>query len=310
MACYSPIQAFRSPGQINGKYKVIFGDTAPLDFVPIQLPCNQCIGCRLERSRQWAVRCIHEAQCHKENCFITLTYNDENLPLDRSLHKSHFQNFMKRLRKYVYPQKIRYYMCGEYGAPENGSRPHYHACIFGYDFKDKELFNVRENISIFSSDVLSDIWGKGFCTVGELNFQTAAYTARYVTKKITGEKAEQLSDLGLKHYEWLCPITGEITELVPEYTSMSLKPGIGKKWLDKYQNDVYSHDTVVVNGVKTRPPRYYDKLLHNENSDKLEELKKARQEKAVSYEANNTVERLKVRETIQEKRFKQLKRSL
>ena len=307
MPCYKPVTALRSPAKINGKYKVLF-NTAPADFLPIQLPCGQCIGCRLERSRQWAVRCMHEAQMHQENCFITLTYSDDQLPRDRSLHKHHFQKFMKRLRKAIAPKKVRYYMCGEYG--DNTKRPHYHACLFGYDLPDKELFRTTDGINLYSSASLEQIWGKGFVTVGDVTFESAAYVARYVTKKITGIRADELDEIGLKHYEWLCPITGEVTELQPEYTAMSLKPGIGKTWLDKYDSDVYNHDHVIVNGKKCRPPRYYDKLLESYDSEKLEELKKSRQEKAVLHEKNNTLDRLMVREKVQNQRFKQLKRTL
>jgi len=272
------------------------------------LPCGQCIGCRLERSRQWAVRCMHEAQMHEENCFITLTYSEDQLPQDRSLHKQHFQKFMKRLRKAIAPKKVRYYMCGEYG--DNTKRPHYHACLFGYDPRDKELYRTTDGINLYSSAGLEQIWGKGFVTIGSVTFESAAYVARYVTKKITGRKADALDEIGLKHYEWLCPITGEVTELQPEYTAMSLKPGIGKTWLDKYDSDVYNHDHVIVNGKKCRPPRYYDKVLESYDSEKLEELKIHRQEKAVLHEKNNTLDRLMVREKVQNQRFKQLKRSL
>jgi hypothetical protein len=134
MPCYFPITAWRSKDGKNeaGKWPVVFKPTAGYLDKELKLPCGRCIGCRLERSRQWAVRCVHEASLHEKNCFITLTYSPENLPKDGSLDVSHFQKFMKRFRKRFGPG-IRFFHCGEYG--ESLSRPHYHACIFGFDFE-------------------------------------------------------------------------------------------------------------------------------------------------------------------------------
>ena len=140
MPCYYPIDGWRSKN-VNpetGKRSIVFTkDQAFLDM-PVKVPCGQCIGCRLERSRQWAMRCVHEAQLHEDSCFITLTYNDENLPDDASLNVKHFQNFMKEFRAAIAPKKVRFFHCGEYGE-HNGTykheqsyglsslgRPHYH----------------------------------------------------------------------------------------------------------------------------------------------------------------------------------------
>jgi len=99
MACYHPLTAYLSGHQTNnatGKAyrRVSFKETDEHDR-QISLPCGQCIGCRLERSRQWAMRCIHEAQLHQNNCFITLTYDDEHLPKDLSLDHRDFQLFFR-----------------------------------------------------------------------------------------------------------------------------------------------------------------------------------------------------------------------
>jgi hypothetical protein len=151
----------------------------------ITLPCRQCIGCLLERSRQWAIRSMHEASLHIKNCFITLTYRPEDLPPFGSLDYKHFQLFMKRLRKKFTGQKIKFYMCGEYG--ENLSRPHYHACLFGFSFPDLVRYHkTPTGDQLYTSVILNDLWGKGSCTVGEVNFKTAGYTARYCLKKLNG----------------------------------------------------------------------------------------------------------------------------
>ena len=106
----------------------------------VVLPCGQCYACRIAKSREWASRCVMESKLHKENCFITLTYNDEHLPSDLSLQKDDFTKFIKRLRKNT-GDKIRYYACGEYG--DLYQRPHFHACLFGYRPDDLVLFSVR-----------------------------------------------------------------------------------------------------------------------------------------------------------------------
>ena len=151
------------------------------------VPCGQCIGCRLERSRQWAIRCVHEASLHTDNCFITLTYSPDCLPSDGSLNHDDFQKFFKRLRKHIAPKKIRYYMCGEYGEdlqqPSKLGRPHFHACLFGLDFDDKQLYIVRDDVKLYTSATLEKIWGKGFVTIGDVTFESAAYVARYIAKK-------------------------------------------------------------------------------------------------------------------------------
>ena len=152
MPCYKPLKAFQC---LDGS--IVFAELKRNDIVKsLELRCGQCVGCRLERSRQWAVRCMHEASLYKNNCFLTLTYSDEYLPDDYSLHYEDFQKFMKRLRKRfkglepaAYAEStdkmkrlrkrlkfpIRFYMAGEYG--EQFGRPHFHACIFNFDFSDK-----------------------------------------------------------------------------------------------------------------------------------------------------------------------------
>lgn len=191
-------------------------------------------------------------------------------------------------------------MCGEYG--EKLSRPHYHICLFGLDFQDKEVFKNEEGILTYTSDTLEEIWGKGFCTTGELNFQTAAYTARYIAKKITGKKAEE-------HYQTLDPTTGELIQLEPEYNRMSLKPGIGAEWFEHYQSDVFPSDFLIHKGQKIKTPRYYDKLHEITGAD-MEIIKKRRIIRARKDAENNTPERLAVREKIKCLKFNQLQRNL
>lgn len=105
MACYHPAKAVRT---LAGDVRFVSQSTVDGDL--LKLPCGQCIGCRLEKSRQWAVRCLDEAQMHSENCFITLTNTDESVAkYGRSLDVGVFQKFMKRLRKEVEPLRLRFF---------------------------------------------------------------------------------------------------------------------------------------------------------------------------------------------------------
>lgn len=291
MSCYHPISAFRTP---TG---VVFSALRRHDILgDIELPCGQCIGCRQRRARDWATRCAHEASQHDQNCFVTLTYSDENLPPDGSLRHRDFQLFMKRLRDKLKLHKPRYYMCGEYG-PQT-QRPHYHACIFGLDFQDRIPQGRSKSGQVFySSPTLDSLWQLGHATVQPFNQATAAYTARYVVEKLTG-------DLGRAAYG----------TRKPPYNAMSRRPGLGASWLSRYgASDVHPGDYVVSDGVKSGPPKFYDRLRLRSTKtvvgdlvvarddvqlDAIEETKQARVDKARLHLADQTPERLRVREIV------------
>lgn len=301
MTCYYPLKGYRAkePGP-NGKRKIVFNFADGYVDLPIKVPCGQCIGCRLERSRQWALRCKYEAQLHDNNCFITLTYSDEHLPDDYSVDVRVFQLFMKRLRK-KYGSDIRFFHCGEYG--EKYGRPHYHAILFNMDFDDKILLKIVNGQRIYTSDALLSLWPYGFNTVGDVTFQSAAYVARYCLKKLTGPDSE-------KAYDRIHPVTGELVRVKPEYATMSRRPGIGTAWFKNYKRDVYPHDYVVHDGQKMRPPKFFDGLFEHDNPKEFGRLKGRRMSNARKHEWNNTSERLRVRETVKEAQISQLKRGL
>lgn len=255
----------------------------------LTLPCGKCITCKLEHSRQWAVRMVHEAQMHSSNCFVTLTYAPEYLPENGSLDKTHVQKFMKRLRKHFSDRKIGVYYCGEYG--ERFARPHYHLCLFNLDFPDKvESFSHKKN-QYYNSKILSKLWPFGRHEISDLNFLTAAYVARYCTKKITGKDAE-------KHYDGR----------VPEFSGMSLKPALGLNWILKYgETDVWPYDHIVINGRKAKPPRYYDKVLERIDPVRYEALLHDRYERSKSREPD-THQRLLSREQCKFSQMKNLER--
>lgn len=300
MPCYRPIGAYKTQ---TGE--ILFAERGNI-LNNIDLPCGRCVGCRLERSRQWAVRMMHERQMHSDACFVTLTYNDNNLPKHGTLNHEDFQKFIKRLRQWAHRNKqppIRYYMCGEYGEQKN--RPHYHAAIFGLAFRhDSYPWKKGEGgFMTFRSPTLEKLWTLGDSNIGELTFESAGYIARYIMKKITG-------DLAKTHYTVIDPDTGEITSIQPEYCKMSLKPGIGATWLQKFQSDVYPNDRVITKGVETKPPKYYDKLLKRTQPELLETLKMNREIKQREKGGvDNRNERLKVREEVTNARIRELKRN-
>lgn len=299
MPCFHPMPAVR---MTDGSVKFVSRNKKGVDGT-LELPCGQCIGCRLERSRQWAMRCLHESTLYENNSFITLTYSDENLPEGGSLQYEDFQRFMKRLRKRT-KSKIRFYMGGEYG--ENGTiRPHYHACLFGYDFPDKVFYKrTGSGEKIYTSKLLESLWPFGLSSVGNVTFESAAYIARYCIQKVTGDLAEA-------HYR-VVTNDGVIVDRTPEFNHMSLKPGIGAAWLRKYRTDVFPRDFVVINGVKTKPPKYYDVLFQREDAGTFSEIVAQRELDGYqqTLKGENSTKRLHVREQVQAARLSMLKRGL
>lgn len=296
MDCMNPMYAvkigdkFRFVGAVNGtsqaKRKYLYDTTGNF----IILPCGQCIACRLNKSRDWATRCVLEAKMHEQNCFITLTYSEENCPPDMSLQKRDFTNFIKRLR-FNTGKKIRYYAAGEYG--DLHGRPHFHACLFGYKPDDLVLWQYRDGVALYNSATLSKAWQyKGFVSVGDVTFESAAYVARYVTKKITGDRSEE-------HYHGR----------QPEYTVMSRRPGIAANFFEKYSTDIYGKDFIVIRDqIKCKPPRYFDRIYdcyYGEGSFEVE-VKERRIEKGVKV-FNQNLEEYSLNRIVNRARFKEIR---
>lgn len=303
MPCHYPVRAVRIGDSRGRSVGVVFTATKGMNVIrEFHVPCGKCTGCQLERARQWAVRCMHEAQMHPINCFITLTYNDEHLPDLHSLNYRDVQLFLKRLRSWttVYDyrtkkalpgSKIRYFLCGEYG--EQGTRrPHYHVILFNWDFADKvEHAKSKSGNAQYTSEHLDSLWGKGHATITECNYASAQYVAQYCTKKLSGDK-------GIWDYQVLDPETGEIHQREKEFVRMSLKPGIGMEWYKKFQDEVWSHDRVIVKGLEVKPPAYYSRILKKEDPEAYEEIQARRELKARKKLADNTEERLLVKEKV------------
>lgn len=129
--------------------------------------CALCLRNRVYEKRVWTHRMDLEARCHEHNSFLTLTYDDDNLPANGSLVRKHAEDYLKRLRFNIHPLKLRLYLCGEYG--EKTQRPHYHAALFGLGTQHE--------------DIVRDSWGMGNIMLAELNIATIRYVCGYVTKK-------------------------------------------------------------------------------------------------------------------------------
>jgi hypothetical protein len=271
MSCSNPIRVWRSMNKSEtGKFPVSFRLTDAWHNTQMCLPCGRCLGCLKDRSMSWGIRCVHESQLHDENSFLTLTYHPKHLPRDGMLDKTHFQLFMKRLRKRI-GVPVRYLMCGEYGAKT--LRAHYHALLFGYEFPDCVFEKEGKNGDrIYHSDLLEEIWGFGKCVIGNVTMASAQYVAKYINKS-----------------QSLNPLL-ELPEFVVPYNNSSRRPGLGIPWLEKYWKDIYPRDYVVVDGGKYKPPRAYDKWLEVNFPDVFHVVKRKRQRTAVEYSLEHGVD--------------------
>lgn len=315
MPCYFPLTAIRQSNVLKSPLIFTKDLTKKIqsNYEKLKIPCGQCIGCKLENSRQWAIRMQHEASIYDNNCFLTLTYDNQHLPVvdgKPCLNKTHLQNFMKYLRRDCGPN-IRFYGAGEYGLTcykcgnshllctcktflADLGRPHYHVCLFNYRFTDEIVVGISNSgFPVFESPSLNKLWGKGKTATSDFTFETAAYCARYVTKKVNGKKQEG-------HYEGR----------PREFAQMSRNPGLGRPWYDRYQEPIYQNDMVVIrNNLKCRPPKYYDYLYEQTSPLDLEELKRRRRLYAEKLERHTTPERMTVRNQLAELKHKRLKRS-
>lgn len=240
------------------------------------IPCGQCLECRLNYARNWAARCEVESYGYENNFFITLTYDDEHLPVVNkvtgevyrglkdvesyykyqkhyevcNLFKPDLQKFMKRLR--IQAQRhnlvedenlgIRYFACGEYGTQNH--RPHYHLIVYGLKLDDMKYKYSKHGHQHFTSKWLSEVWGNGLVDIGGVDYESCQYVAQYVVKKQRGKGAA----------EWY-----KKNALLPEFVQMSLKPGIGMRYYEAHRDEIYSVDKMYLKKGRTqKPPRAYD----------------------------------------------------
>ena len=293
----------------------------------IEIPCGQCIGCRMQYSREWANRCLLELEDHDSAWFATLTYDNDHVPRScygdpetgevipsLSLRKRDLQLFMKRLRKAFPDDRIRFYAAGEYGS--HTFRPHYHVILFGLHLDDLQIYerDPETGFVLYLSPSLQACWSVkgddgvkkpiGRAVVSEVSWETCAYTARYVTKKLTGPAACFYDDHNIE----------------PPFTQMSLKPGIGRNYYDNH-SDLYKYEYINVStakgGRKFRPPKYFDRIFDVEYPDESAAMKEAR--KRIAMDARQAklaqtnlsyIDLLAVEERALKERIKSLKRRL
>lgn len=269
------------------------------DFV--RIPCGQCLECRLEYSRSWAVRCMLEASYYESNLFLTLTYDDDHLPYARTLDrytgevadipilvKKDIQDFVKRLKsrlEYMSPgrgEAVRVYYCGEYGSQT--ARPHFHIILFNCDFEDKVLWKKKDGYSLYNSPLLSELWPQGYSVIGDVNFDSCAYVARYIMKKQRGFSAAEYDEAYRMLYN--SDLEPELVYMPAEFVGMSRRPGIARRYYDEHKDEIYSSDKLVLppdakGKVRTvRPGRYFDSIYDLENPEEMAELKQLRKEMA------------------------------
>lgn len=266
MACASPMRAYKAATGRLVFFKRTDKEYHQEPYTGMQIPCGTCILCREEQARQQAVRIAHEAQCHAQNSFVTLTYSQANLPPFGSLRYDDLEKFWKRLRKQI--GALRYYAVGEYG--DRTLRPHYHACIFGHDFTEGSIITRNEPHRLWVNLELTKIWGLGDVQIGALTYETARYTASYVTKKLRSKQK----------YVRLDEETGEL--IAVEQPQPRMSRNLGWEWWTQYGHQVADHDYVVINGKRQKPPKAYDKWLKTREGgeEKLMKIKARRQEKA------------------------------
>lgn len=292
MPCYRPVTVFKDP------------DGGPISFHEkknhreIQIPCGKCVGCRFEIVDAWAFRCMAEAQLHRNNHFITLTYDDDHLPVDEQLDHREWQLFAKKLRAKHGP--FRFFMCGEYG--EQTQRPHYHALLFGLDIPDLVKCNsVYAQHDVFESESVGKVWGKGRAVIGSVTHESARYCAGYAQKRVSEELAQE-------RFAWVTRY-GEFLVRRQPYGKMSLKPGIGAQWFDKYWMDCANHGAVFQNQYKKKIPRYFCDLMEDLYPDDFERMQFTRTQNAlrVFQEGEKHPDRLAAKEqvAIARKKFKE-----
>lgn len=333
MSCYHPLYAVELGIKDNGKRALKILDYRPNDgqthvYVGnkpysvdklVKLPCGQCIGCRIAYSKQWAARCMMELESHDSAYFVTFTYDDGHVPLSwysdpetgeayqaMTLRKRDLQLLMKRIRKHFGDDHIRFFASGEYG--DSTFRPHYHAILFGLHLSDlvpyKTVKEAGQYYTYYNSKELSDCWQKGFVVVGSVSYESCAYVARYVMKKLKGKEAKFYQEHNIE----------------PEFVNMSRRPGIARDYYESHPG-VFDFDYINLRtpdgGRKLRPPRYFKRLYEfDEPAQSAEMAARARklaiqlQDAKLKETALESVELEEVEERNLKSRLKPLRRDL
>lgn len=255
----------------------------------VTVACGRCVGCRIDRARDWQIRLLHESKLHRSSVFVTLTYDDQHLPANRSLVERDMVLFFKRLRKSRPGKHIPMFYCAEYG--DRTFRPHYHAIVFGVDFPDKVRHSGQGGNTLYRSDELAKLWGKGFASFGSVTPESCRYVADYVFKRFSGDVADA-------KYSRVDPETGELYQVVPEYGRMSRRPAIGMRHYEAFRADYFPSDFAVVKGSRRPVPGAYTVKLGQHDPAMHQAIKRRRLSEAMKRRADSTPARLAVREEV------------
>lgn len=308
MPCTKPIRGVRyADGTIRLKkgvpdHRIFGGGQKP----ELELPCGRCMDCKIRRSQDWTTRATHESQLHEKTSFLTLTFSDDGLGLRELQRDTHpfdldvrdWQLFAKRLRKELHKRRmgtLRYFQVGEYGEQE--LRPHYHALIFGQDFREGLTAQWKDDQGhpVWTSEIVEKCWPYGFHEIKEMVPETISYVCKYVQKKLYGHQKTKALERVDSH-------SGECVTVRPELASMSRgrgeNKGIGHGWWRKWGQEVFPDDFVILKGKKTPVPKYYFKQLEQENPELAEAVTKLRQKSTAGRLDDNTPERRLVREKV------------
>jgi len=293
LPCYTPLGGWQRP---DGTLRFSRLSRGTPDVV---VPCGKCIGCRLDYSREWAIRLTHEQQTADNACWLTLTYDQTHLPSGASLSKKDWRDFSQKL--YSFSPGVRHYAVGEYG--EKKKRPHFHVCLFNCVFPERRYhYTTDSGYPVDRSPVLSKLWGKGNADISDLTAENAAYTARYTIKKVDGPPAyehyKRFDDYGNQYW------------VEPEFSRQSNNPGLGFDFYQKFGERIRSQDSVIWNGHEVPVPRYYDKLTERLYPREYEQIKKRRLAAIDVGDPEKTLARRTSKQAVKRRAIKPLTRPL
>lgn len=321
MACFQPRRCWFKWDGGRPLFQFPIGED-PLDYVEGVARCRRCIGCKSDRARDVSLRASHEARFVGVASFLTLTYDDAHLPWDTlrlsdagrrqalrwpnsvlpfrgSLRRRDVVLFMKRLRKALWEShavRVRAYVVGEYGG--RNLRPHYHLCLFGFDFRDdrRAAGESKQGHPMFTSAQLSALWGMGMCWVNEMGQEVAQYAAKYALKS-QGERCE------------LRMTRDGVVEIAPPFDGLPRGKALGLPWLDQFWSDVFPRGLVVLRGgVELPAPAAYMKVLKERDEDLFEAIAEQRSIEGLKRLEDFMPQRLEARQTVAHARASQSKR--
>ena len=325
MPCFRPRKGWYGKfAGANGKLPLVFNRSEAVNPEHVlKLPCNACLGCRRDRQAQWALRAYHEGKMHDRKCALTLTYDDDHLPSDWSVHVEHLQAFNHRLRKHLernHGVRMRLAACGEYG--KKHCRPHYHELLYGFDFADDRRLEreSRGGTPLYSSPALSKLWGQGDALIGKADYAACAYVMGYCVEKYNRDLREPYDAerhapsidadgrkvIPVRRRLLVHPVTGQELLVSPEFFVTSRRPGLGATWFEKFKGDAFPSDFLIVDGKRVSVPSFYFRRLQAEAEAEALRISRSRKLKAAApaRKWNATPARLKVREEIAAARAK------